>query len=96
LMKDAAKGLRLKVETQDRKKENITVYAGPKAYFDEKKINFSYNDEVKIKGCWTKIDDKKVFMASSIDKDDKKIELYDKDGKPRWDADKIFDKEKDD
>ncbi len=87
----AEKGLRLRVDAEGKEKEQITVYAGPKSYAQNEKINFRYGEKIEMKGCWTKVDDKKVFMASSIkNKDGKELRLYDSKGEPQWNVDEMY------
>ena len=80
--KDAAEGLKLKVETPDGK--TVTVYAGPKKAYMMQKIRFQKGDQISITGSRTTVNQKNVIMASQIQKGTDTLRLRDAQGKPVW------------
>jgi len=66
--------------------EIIVVHVCPSWYMDPGSIGLNRGDLVKIRGVWTEIDGRDVFMASKIKKGEYfvlKVRLT-KDGKPFW------------
>jgi sporulation protein YlmC with PRC-barrel domain len=80
--KNAAPGLELKVETPAG--ETYTVYAGPQDYYRLQSVRFAPDDRIIVTGSKTKVDNKAVIMASSIQKGSMMVILRDADGKPAW------------
>jgi hypothetical protein len=81
---DMAPGIGLKVRDQD--KDMVTVHLGPKSFVKTDSIGLKKGDRVKVKGAWTQIEGKDVFMASKVKKGEN-VELKvrrTKDGMPYW------------
>jgi hypothetical protein len=79
-----APGVGLKVKDQDG--DMVMVHMGPKSFVKVDGISLKKGDRVKVKGCWTQIEGKDVFMASKVKKAEN-VELKvrrTKDGMPFW------------
>jgi hypothetical protein len=79
-----APGVGLRVKDQDG--DMVTVQLGPKSFVKVDSIGLKKGDRVKIKGSWTQIGGKDVFMASKVKKGEN-VELKvrrTKDGMPFW------------
>jgi sporulation protein YlmC with PRC-barrel domain len=66
---------RLRLKTQDGKFR--TVLIGPERQIRQKDLNLHPGDEVTVKGSATKINGRKMFIASSLSKDGDTVELED-------------------
>jgi hypothetical protein len=83
-MKGMSPGVGLVV--RERGGDDILVHLCPSWFIDRKSTGLKRGDRVKVKGVWTVIDDKDVFMASKVKKGDYfqlKVRLT-KDGTPFW------------
>ncbi len=70
----------------DPDKEHIVVHLCPKGVASLKKLKLRKGDRIKVRGVFTEIGDKEVFIASKIKKDpvgEVKVRLT-KNGKPIW------------
>jgi hypothetical protein len=79
-----APGVGLKVKDQDG--DMVIVHVGPKSFVKVDSIGLKKGDRVKVKGSWTQIAGKEVFMASKVKKSEN-VELKvrrTKDGMPFW------------
>jgi len=77
-------GIALLVKDTDG--EVVTVHLGPKWFVTPEATGIRKDDKVKVKGVWTEIDGKDVFIAGKISKGDffeYKLRLT-KDGTPFW------------
>ena len=83
--KDAAPGLKLKVETADGK--TAVIYAGPQQYYWAQPMRFAKGDVVTISGSKTTLGEKTVIMAGQIQKGTDIFRLYDAEGTPLWKID---------
>lgn len=59
-----APGIGILVKDQDG--DMITVELGPKSFVKMDSVGLRPGDKVKVKGVWTDIDGKEVFMASKV------------------------------
>lgn len=83
--KDAAPGLKLKVETADGK--TAVIYAGPQQYYWAQPMRFEKGDAVTVSGSTTTVGEKTVIMAGQIQKGTDIFRLYDAEGTPLWTID---------
>lgn len=77
-------GVALEVDVGES--DSVLVHVCPIWFADIKKIGVKKGDKVKIRGAWTEIDGKDVFMASKIKKGEEfelKVRMT-KDGTPFW------------
>lgn len=79
-----APGVGIVVRDQDGDVVNIQL--GPKSFVNVDSIGLKKGDKVKVKGAWTDLGEKEVFIASKVKKGEN-IELKvrrTKDGTPFW------------
>ncbi len=81
---DAAAGLRLRIRTEDDR--TATVYAGPHSYMLRQGLQLRTGDDITVRGSKATVNGREVLLASSIEADDKTIEIRDQQGKPKWTA----------
>jgi len=79
-----APGIGLMVRDQD--KDMVSVHLGPKAFVKLDAAGIKQGDKVKVKGAWSEIAGKELFIASKVKKGEN-IELKvrrTRDGIPYW------------
>ena len=74
------------IVVRESKTESVLVHLCPSWFADKKDIGIKKGDRIKVKGVWTEINGKDIFMASKIKKGklfSLKVRLT-KDGTPFW------------
>lgn len=97
-MPGMAPGIAIIVRDQDDKDLNV-VHLGPKGFVNLDGVGLKKGDKVKVRGVWTEIDGKDVFMACKVKKgENSEIKVRrTSDGRPFWTMTKEeLDKEKSD
>jgi len=80
-------GLRLLVETDDD--QSIVAHVGPRPYIERQDVTFHYGDRVTLTAAPVESGWRTIYIVSKIQKGDETIKLRDKDGQPKWDANKL-------
>ena len=78
----AADGLRLRVRIEPG--EFITVFVGPKAYTDRKRLDLHQGSEVTFTGCEATLDGRSVIVASEVQAGGQIYRVRDGNGQPLW------------
>lgn len=80
----AAPGTRLRVKNDAG--EIVTIYAGPRAFWEAEGIMLESDDHIVVTGSKTKVNGKSVIMASEVSVRNETVKLRDLDGDPEWDT----------
>ncbi|NLF32864.1 MAG: PRC-barrel domain containing protein [Planctomycetes bacterium] len=78
----AETGVLLQVRTQDGRTQ--TVHLGPQRYVQQQGMRFSEGDRIVLAGAPAQFEGREVIMASTVQMDDKTLQLRDMQGRPRW------------
>ncbi|MBL0013541.1 MAG: DNA-binding protein [Flavobacterium sp.] len=80
--KGMSNGIHLVLKTEA--KENTMVHLGPEWYLNNKDIQFSAGDVIKVKGSKVTYENKAAIIAMTVWKGDSHLDLRNDKGYPKW------------